>query len=110
MKTLLTAATCVVAVFLMTNLSSCGGKDDKATCGATWAADLQNEVNAISTALNNYIADQSTANCNSLKTAYQNYLTKLRPYANCAALTASEKSQLNQAISQAEDDLETFCD
>ncbi|MDZ7608883.1 MAG: hypothetical protein U5K79_25660 [Cyclobacteriaceae bacterium] len=57
----------VVAVIFVTSFTACGGKDDPITCGATWASDLQPELNAINTAMTNYISDQSVANCNALK-------------------------------------------
>ncbi|MDZ7607642.1 MAG: hypothetical protein U5K79_19085 [Cyclobacteriaceae bacterium] len=85
-------------------------KMNPVTCGATWASILQPELNAISTAMNNYISDQSVANCNALKNSYQAYITKLKPYGNCAALTAGEKTQFNQALKEFEDDLPTLCD
>ncbi len=99
-----------LAILTVSSLSSCGKDDGAVACGATWGTDLQKEVNAISTALTNYINDQSTANCTALKSAYQAYINELEPYGKCATLTSSEKSQFNAALAEAEDDLETLCD
>jgi hypothetical protein len=109
MKTLITILSFIVVTTLATGLSSCG-KDDPVTCGATWGQDLEPELNALSTALTNYINDQNLTTCTALQNAYQAYLSALRPYADCAALSSAERSQLNAAISDAEAELEGLCD
>ena len=56
-------------------LNSCK-KDDPVSCN--YATEVQNEVNALSAAASAYGNDPSTANCNAFKTAYQNYIMRLK--------------------------------
>lgn len=108
MKTFLTLVAFVVVTGLVSGLSSCG-KDDPASCGATWGIDLEPQINSLSTAIGNYTNDPTEANCNAMRNAYLAYLNALRPYADCAALSPSDRTQLNTAISEAEDEVETMC-
>jgi len=56
-----------------------------------------------------YGAEDSEANCNALKAAYQSYINALKPYGNCAALTGQNKTDFNNALNDAENDLATIC-
>lgn len=108
MKTFLTLVAFVVVTGLVSGLSSCG-KDDPAGCGATWGIDLEPQINALTDAIGNYNNDPTEANCNAMRNAYLAYLNALRPYADCAALSPADRTQLNTAISEAEDEVETMC-
>ncbi len=62
-------------------LNSCGGSDDGAVgCSIAWSTELQSEATALSNAFAAYGADQSQANCEAVKAAYQTYIDALRPY------------------------------
>ena len=84
-------------------------KDDPVACSSAWATDLQNEITAIGTAASIYFEDQSEANCNALKDAYQDYIDALRPYGNCATLTGQDRAAWQQALDEAEENLDTIC-
>ena len=97
----------ILSVFLF---SGCGGDDDgPGNCSVAWATDLQNELNAIVTASTNYSNDPSASNCTALKAAYTAYINALRPYGNCSALTGQDRAAWEQAIEDAEDDVDTIC-
>ena|SRR5690554_876003 len=80
-----------------------------AGCANAWATELQAEINEISIASQAYVNDQSNANCQKLKDAYQSYLNALKPYANCTTLTGTNRADYEQAIKDAEDDLDDIC-
>lgn len=91
-------------------LISCDDEDDAPpACSVNWSTELQNEVNAISTAANAYIADPSAANCAAYKTAYQNYINKLEPYGNCTALTGQNRIDFQNALQSARDSVAGLC-
>ena len=78
-------------------------------CANAWATDLQDELNVISVAATNFANDPSTANCNAFKAAYQDYLDALKPYGNCAALSGTQRANWQQAVEQAEDNVDSIC-
>lgn len=90
-------------------LSSCS-KDDDAGCSGAWGTELQNEITALSTAIGIYYEDETEANCDDLKDAYQDYINALKPYGNCATLTGANRAAWQDAINEAEADLDTICD
>jgi uncharacterized protein (UPF0333 family) len=98
----------IVVSFL--GIGSCKKKaTDPDYCGSAWVTQVSAQVTALSVASQAYATDQSPANCNAYKTAYQNYLDALKPFANCATWTAQEKSDLQDEIAQAEQDISTLC-
>jgi hypothetical protein len=95
-------------IFSFAILFSCK-KNDPTPCSTAWALDLQNELTAIGTAASIYFEDQSEANCNALKDAYEDYIDALRPYGNCSTLTGQDRTDWQQALDEAEDDLDSIC-
>jgi hypothetical protein len=53
--------------------------------------------------------DPSDANCNALKAAYQDYIDALRPYGNCPTLTGQSRTDWQNALNEAEADIDTIC-
>jgi hypothetical protein len=100
--------TLVFVMFGLLVLFSCK-KEGVGPCSAAWASDLQNEFTAISTAVSIYSADQSEANCNDLKAAYQGYIDALKPYGDCATLSGTSRTEWQNAINEAESSLDTIC-
>ena len=98
----------VVVLFSCMVLFSCK-KDDPVLCSTAWALDLQNELTSIGTAVSVYSLDQSEANCNALKAAYQDYINALKPYGNCATLTGQDRTEWQQSLDEAEADLDSIC-
>ena len=98
----------VFVLFGLLVLFSCK-KDDVAPCSAAWGSELQNEINAIGNAATIYSMDPSDANCNMMKAAYQDYIDALRPYGNCSTLSGVSRTEWQNAINEAEADLDTFC-
>lgn len=84
-------------------------KDNDIGCTGAWATDLQNELTALSTAISIYSMEESEANCNDLKEAYQDYIDALKPYGNCATLTGVNRTEWQNALNEAEAELETIC-
>lgn len=78
-------------------------------CANAWSTELQNEANAMANAATAYANNPSTANCNDWVDAIRDYLNALRPYTNCPTLTTQERSNLEQAIQIAEDNLNGAC-
>jgi len=92
-------------------LISCGGDDAEVAvaCSIAWGTELQTEFTAITNAAAAYGADDSEANCNALKAAYQTYINALRPYGDCAALTGQNRTDFNNSLNDAEASLATIC-
>jgi len=95
-------------VFLVPLLFACK-KDDPVACSTAWSTELQNEITAISTAVQVWSMDQSEENCNALKDAYQDYIDALKPYGNCATLTGQDRVAWQQAIDEAEESIDSIC-
>ena len=95
-------------IFCFLLLFSCK-KDNPVACSTAWASELQNEFSAISTAVTVYTLDQSEANCNALKAAYQDYIDALKPFGNCATLTGQDRTEWVNTINEAEANLDTIC-
>jgi hypothetical protein len=98
----------IVVSFLGTG--SCSKKAaDPDNCGTSWASQVTAESNALTNALQTYAASQTPANCTSLKTSYQNYLNALEPFVDCASWTAQQKNELQAAINEAQQQINTLC-
>jgi hypothetical protein len=101
----------VLIVVSFLGIGSCKKKTtDPDKCGTSWATQLSAEINAVSAATQTYTSNQTTANCNALKAAYQNYLDALEPFSECTAWTAEQKNELQDAISEAEQEISTLCE
>ena len=95
------------ALFLMLGILSflsCG-KDDATNdpCSTAWATELNDEAQAMSNALQTYLNDPTTANCEAYKSAAQAYLNALRPYGNCAALVGQQRVDWQNAVDAAQE-------
>ena len=100
----------LILIFCLIVLFSCSSKDDDLQpCSTAWAADLQEEISAVSDAVVAYALEQSTANCNALKAAYQGYIDVLKPYGNCATLTGQNRTDWEKALSEAEANVASIC-
>jgi hypothetical protein len=111
MKTRLLTVVFALAIALFSiGLGSCSKEEKAALCAATWGQDLADELTALSSAGTAYALDPSDGNCQAYKNALQAYLNGLRPYGNCAALTAQDKAELNDLIAEAESDIDDLCD
>jgi hypothetical protein len=103
----------VISFLIILSFLGVGSCKKKATdpdyCGTAWATQVSSEINAVSTAAQLYASDPSTANCNAYKTAYQNYLNALNPFVDCAAWTVQQKNELEDAISEAQQQISTLC-
>jgi hypothetical protein len=90
--------------------TSCGGDDDgPGGCSVNWAFELQDELTAISNAAAAHNNDPSPATCDALKSAYLAYINKLKPYGNCSGLSGQDRASWEQAVEDAEDDVDTIC-
>jgi hypothetical protein len=99
-----------MAICLAGVLSCKDEKDDEPTCSTAWGTELQAELNAVVAAGNTWANDPSEANCNNYKSKYQAYITALRPYGNCSALTGQNRTAFEEALDDAEESLVTLCD
>ncbi len=80
-------------------------KTTPAGCSAAWASDLQNEVQALTNALQAYSLDPTQENCLAYKAAYQAYIDALEPYGNCATLTGADRDAWQEALNEAQQDI-----
>ena len=88
------AVICIAAVPFF---GSCG-KDDPVGC--SYLTEVQNEADALTTALTTYSNDPSIANCNAYKDAYQDYLDALDEHNGCVLV--GEQAAYQDAIDQAQ--------
>ncbi len=98
----------VFVMFALMVLFSCK-KESVAPCSVAWGVELQNEITAISTAVAIYSGDQSEANCTALKAAYQHYIDALTPFGNCSTLTGASRTEWQNAINDAESEIDGIC-
>jgi len=109
MKKLISISLFVAFVISFSSISCKKDESDPGNCGTTWSTQVVAESNALSNAITVYASDPTAQNCNAYKTAYQNYLNAIKPFAECSAYTAAQKTELNNAIAQAEADIATLC-
>ena len=93
-------------VVSLTFIFSCG-KDSTVGCGNNFYGDLQNEFNALSTALTAYSTDQSVANCEKYKDALRDYFNAFEGLRGCYGVGTS-KAEFDAAIREAQDDLDDW--
>ena len=94
---------------LMIGVSGCKNGGNSANCSVNWGAEAADELSAISSALMAYTSVGSTENCNALKDAYQDYVDVLETFSNCSLLTGALRDLWQQAIDDAEDEIDTIC-
>lgn len=99
-----------IAILSVAITTSCNkDKDDDGPadlCGANWspAVELQDELNALSAAINVYSQDPTVENCNAYKQAYLNYLDAIRDWEECYIYVGQQQEFL-QAVEEAEQDV-----
>ena len=103
----------LINIFLVTliigSISSCGDDDtpsNNVNCQSSIEVNqaVADDVEAISVALQVWIVDQSSQNCNALQTAYQNYIDALESLQDCAN-QAGVGQEFSQALSEAQDNI-----
>jgi hypothetical protein len=101
---------CLLIVVSFLGIGSCKKKTtDPDRCGTAWATQLSAEVNAMSVAAQAYATDPTLANCNAYKSAYQKYLDALEPFADCTGWTDQQKNELQAAIDEAQQEINSLC-
>jgi hypothetical protein len=97
---------CLTLIF-----SSCSkdGDSDVVPCSAAWATDLQPEFTAVMNAASAYAQNESDANCNAFKSAYQDYINALKPYGDCATLSGQNRAEWQAAVAEAEAEVAGLC-
>ena len=90
---------------------SCGDDDGPGSqaCNADWAAAVSDELNAVTAAATAYASDQSTANCDALKAAYQIYIDAAVPFGDCSLLTGADRDAWQQALNEAQANVDNIC-
>lgn len=71
---------------------------------------IQDEINAVTSAAIVYSGDPTLANCNAYKAAYQAYIDALEPFVQCTTWTAAAKADWQAALDEAEAEIDTLCD
>ena len=91
--------------------TGCDKDDDDKTpaCSTNWSAELNDEINAVTSAATAYGNDPTTANCNAYKGSLQDYIDALRPYGNCNALTGQNRTEFERTLNDAEESLVDLC-
>lgn len=86
-------------------LWSCKDDNNTTPCSAAWAADVADELTAMSAAAQTYALDPTTANCNAYKQAAQAYVDALEPFGTCEALTGQSRTDWQNAVDNAQQDI-----
>jgi len=90
-------------ILVVLGLGSCKkDSNDPAGCSGAWATQVEDEVDALMSAMQAYSSDQSVANCNAYKDAYLDYIDAIEPLLDCSAYTAEQREELQDAIDQSE--------
>jgi len=103
----------VLSFLIIVSFLGIGSCKKKATdpdyCGTTWATQVSSQLNAVTTAAQVYATNPTTPNCNALKAAYQNYVNALDPFVDCASWSVQQKNELQDAIDEAQQQINTIC-
>jgi len=92
-----------VMLFLFLNFGCSTGEDsDVAPCSVQWSIELQDEIDALSQAAIIRGQNPSPATCENFRSAAEDYLEALRPYGNCSALTGQNRQEWQNAVEEAE--------
>jgi len=101
-------------IFLSFNMISCSsdsdGDGDPDFCGNLWTVELEDEINNFTSAGVAYATDPSDANCNAYKAAFQSYIDGLKKFRGCGAWTSQQRSEWQDVLDEAEDEIDTLCD
>jgi len=102
----------IALVVCFSGIFSCKDDDDDngPACSTAWSTELEDELNAVINAGTVWANDPTSDNCVNYKAKYQAYINALRPYGDCAALTGQNRTDFNNALKEAQDDLATLCD
>ncbi len=86
----------VICIAAVPFFGSCGKNDP---VGCNYLTEVQNEADALTTALTAYSNNPTMANCNAYKNAYQDYLDALDDHHGCvlAGQQAAYQDSINQA-------------
>ena len=109
MRNLTYPFTIIFCLTLMFSSCSKDGDGDIVPCSTAWATDLQPEFTAVMNAASAYAQDDSQANCNAYKSAYQAWINALKPYGNCATLTGQDRIEWQAAVNEAEAEVADLC-
>ncbi|SHM92685.1 hypothetical protein SAMN04488057_104408 [Cyclobacterium lianum] len=100
----------LVNIFILTFSAfffSCSSEDTEPTaCSVQWATELQDEINALQQAAITHGQTQTNASCENLRTAARAYLDALRPYGSCQALTGQSRTDWQNAVAEAEQQID----
>jgi hypothetical protein len=88
---------------LFMGVINCAKKEEEPPCSVAWAAELDDELDAVLAAAQAYGMNPSPTTCNAYKNAAQAYVDALQPYGNCAALTGQQRADWEAAVAAAED-------
>ena len=102
----------IISLFSTGFIAACNNDDDGGGggCGSfNWAISVSDELEGLSNAAVAYGTNPSVANCNAYKDAYRDYIDALRDVDNCiATLSATDRKAYNDALDEAEEELEDF--
>ncbi|NHE56115.1 hypothetical protein [Cyclobacterium plantarum] len=99
----------LIVLFIMSGLFlfSCSSEDDSPTaCSVQWGTELSDEIDALQQAAIAHGQTQTEASCENLRTAARAYLDELRPYGNCQALTGQSRTEWQNAVADAEQQID----
>lgn len=102
----------LLALATLLGLSSCkkDENNDPEYCGTVWANAVQDELTVVTDAAMTYAQNPTTETCNAYKAAYQDYIDAMEPYGNCSMWTAQQKTEWQNAIDEANGQINTLCD
>ncbi len=80
--------------------------NDGTPCSLSWSTAVSDEINAMSSAAQAYGTNPTPANCIAYKEAAQAYLNALRPFGDCTLLTGQERVAWENALTQAQEDID----
>lgn len=105
----------VITILFATGcIAACNNDDDGGGVGCgtafNWTLEVENELTAVLEAGTDYALDPTPAKCDDFKDAYKDYIDALRDVDNCVVgLSAAERKEYNDALEDAEEELEDLC-
>ncbi len=98
-----------MAIGMLLFVTGCNGDGDNVPgCSTAWGSELQEEIDNVSQTAQAYANNPNETTCEAYRASLQAYLNALQPYGNCGALTGQDRAAWEDAVDQAQEDVDAI--